>query len=276
MSSINWYKKYTPFQKWFFCVFIIGSIFSFFLPALTGASWVTVFTVNAIIGLLSSITGVLNSIYVCRAEIILYLYWAANTIFFGIQCLIEHLYATFFLNIIVVLPIIIIGYFVWVKAIKKSKESGELKDGETLTIKKFNKKQWIIAIIIFVIGWIAYGYFAFYFPQIMKHLFDMTVGKDTKFIADSFISVGTVFAVVLTSTRNVENWLFWLATNIVGTVLFIYSVVQSAISGKISVIEIAGSIMYIQYLTSSIYGYWCWMTLTKKQGKMKTINNDDI
>ncbi|MGL5615983.1 MAG: nicotinamide riboside transporter PnuC [Sarcina sp.] len=265
MVLINWYKKYTRFQKGFFWIFMIATFFSFFLPAMTGASWTVVFGLDAVIGLLSSVTGVLNSIYVARAEVVLYLFWGANTLFYGIQCFLEQLYASFFLNIVVVLPIIIIGFFVWLKEIKRSKAAGEMEEGETIRIKKFNKKQWIISIVLYAIGWIAYGFFAYYFPEIVKYLFNINVQPDPDFIIDSFIAIGTIYAVVLTTTRNVENWLFWLAINLAGTVLFIFTTVQSAMQGQISVIAISGAIMYVQYLTSSIYGYYLWLKINKRQ-----------
>ncbi len=268
MNLINWYKKYTTFQKWFFWVFTICTIISFFLPLCTGATWGEVFSLDAIIGFFSSISGILNSIYVCRAEIILYLFWGLNTLFYGTQCFLENYYSQFFLNIVVVLPIVVVGYFVWLRDMKKSKANG--KESEKPKIRKFTKKHWAIALIILVIGWVVYCIFAYYFPEIVLNLFNVSVLPDKYFIIDSFIAICTIYAVVLTDTKNVENWLFWLAANIVGTCLFLYTTILSAMNGNISVIEIAGFIMYVQYLTSSIYGYYCWIKLMNSQKKEVT------
>lgn len=273
MSLINWYKKYTTFQKCFLWVFVILTIISFFLPLCTGATWGEIFTLDAIIGFFSSITGILNSIYVCRAEIILYLYWGLNTLFYGTQCYLEHLYAQFFLNIIIVFPIIVVGFFIWRNTMKKSRaKAASSGKEEKPKIRKFTKKHWTIAIIVFIIGWILYSIFAYYFPNIMQGLFNASVQPDHYFIIDSFIAIGTIYAVVLTDSRNVENWIFWLVANCAGTGLFLYTTIQSALNGSISVIEIAGAIMYIQYLTSSIYGYYCWVKLMKAQKQEGTID----
>ncbi|MGL5764916.1 MAG: nicotinamide riboside transporter PnuC [Sarcina sp.] len=265
----NWFKKFTPFQKWFFCVFLVGAIVSLFLPLATGASWATVFEFTAVLGILSTISGILNSIYVCRAEIILYFWWGANTVFFGIQCIPEHLYSTFFLNIVIVLPIIVWGYYKWRRDIKKAQEIGEMKEDDTVQIRKFNAKQWVLAAVIFIVAWAAYCVFAIYFPDIVA-LFGIKIPMDANFILDSLIAVGTAYAVILTGTRNVENWYFWFIVNIVGIGLFLDQLIKSIVAGNMSIMQLGGVIMYVQYLVSNIYGYWCWLNLRKKQkGKGK-------
>ncbi|MGL4989966.1 MAG: nicotinamide riboside transporter PnuC [Paraclostridium sp.] len=252
---MNFFKSLSPFQKIFFIFFMAAGILSFFVPLFTGDSnFFELFSVISIIGLISSLSGVLTSIYQVRASIACYFWWILNTVTYGIVAIDQHLYGQFIQNIVFLLPLEIWGFIAWKKNLSNS-------ENDSITVKKFTTMNWVITIIALLICWFLYGELLNYLPEIFKSLFNMKIQADNQIKLDSFTSIITIFAVFLTSKRYIEQWYFWIIANI-GIVLFIKNIINT---GIFSVSDLSGALVWAQYGTASVYGLYCWLKIHKKQ-----------
>ncbi|MGL4450180.1 MAG: nicotinamide riboside transporter PnuC [Sarcina sp.] len=256
---MKFFKDLSPFQKIFFIVFMAAGILSFFVPLITGQQkFAELFGIFSIIGLISSLSGVLTSIYQVRASIACYFWWILNTVTYGIVAIHENLYGQFIQNIIFLLPLEIWGFIAWKKNLNQSEDA-------SIEVKKFTPINWVMAIIAILIFWVIYAEFLKYLPAIFKALFGMTIAADNQIKLDSFTSVITIFAVFLTSKRYIEQWYFWAIANI-GIVLFIKNIITT---GVFSVSDLSGALVWGQYGIASFYGLYCWFKLHKKQQHKK-------
>lgn len=259
---MNFFTKLSPFQKIFFVVFFIAGIVSFFLPAATGQqSFKSLFTIISIIGLISTLSGVLTSIYQVRASIACYSWWILNTITYAIVSLSQNLYGQFIQNIIFLLPIEIAGFIAWKKHIDKS-------GSESIEVKRFTAMQWVITLVGLLIAWFLYAELLLALPAIFKALFGMTIEADPQYKLDSLTSVITIFAVYLTSKRYVEQWHFWIAANI-GIVLFIKTII---VTGTFTSSDLSGALVWAQYGIAAFYGLYNWLKIHRGQ-KVQKVNN---
>ena len=256
---MKFFKELSPFQKIFFLFFMVAGILSFFVPLFTGQQkFGELFGIFSIIGLISSLSGVLTSIYQVRANIFCYFWWIMNTVTYGVVALHENLYGQFIQNIIFLLPLEIWGFILWKRNMSTSED-------DSIEVKKFTPIKWLMAIVFILIFWFVYAEFLKFLPVIFKSLFGMTILADNQIKLDSFTSVITIFAVYLTSKRYIEQWYFWVIANI-GIVLFIKNIIST---GVFSVSDLSGALVWAQYGTASFYGLYCWLKLHKKQQSKK-------
>lgn len=252
---MTFFKQLSPFQKLFLVFFVIASFVSFFIPLMTGQeSFTGLFGIMSIIGLVSALSGVLASIFQVRGRAAYYLWFILNTVTYGIICLHEKLYGQFIQNIIILLPLEVAGFIAWSKHINNSKSN-------KLTIRRFTKKNWVVAIVLSVIAWAVYAAFLKYLPNIFSTLFGMNISSDPQFKLDALTSVMTIFAVYITSKRYIEQWYFWLVAN-AGIIIFIKSIIET---GVFSMSDLSGAIVLGQYGVISIYGLYNWLKMYKKQ-----------
>ena len=257
-KNTNFWATLTIFQRWFLVIFVIASIFSFISPVLMGQGWGSVFSLLGIIGLICSVSGVIASIYQARAEIILYAFLLTNTVTYGWVSWENALYGQVIQNIILLLPIQIAGLIAWKRNLAKSKN-------KEIQIKKLTAKKWIITIIGLLICWGLYYLLLVNLPNIVSAIFGVTISPDASPVMDSLTTVLTVTAMILTSLRYIEQWYFWIITNI-GVVLFIQSLLETTnITSAIIVSDFSGMINWIQYGVGAIYGFYLWRKMYKKR-----------
>ena len=257
---MNFLKKFTPFQKVFFIFFTVATIISFFVPLMThSSSLIGLLGVLSIIGLISSFSGILTSVYQVRASLIFYFWWAINIVTYAIISFHEQLYGQFILNIFIILPLEFVGFIAWKKHMNETKK-------ESIEIKKFKPYMWLISLAIFIPAWFIYAKGLESLPYIFKTVFAMNILPDGQILLDSFTSVATIFAVYLISKRYLEQWHFWILANL-GIILFIKNIISS---GVFSASDLSGMIVQGQYLIISIYGLVYWYKLHKKAAIVKS------
>ncbi|WP_297436752.1 nicotinamide riboside transporter PnuC [uncultured Clostridium sp.] len=259
-------KKFTPFQRGFIIIFIIISVCVFLLPAWTHTStWTEVFGVVSIISLISAVSGVFNSMYIARADILCYFFWIINTLTYAFVAYEQQFYGQVIQNIVFIFPLEVIGLIAWTKALKKKKE--ENKEDEGIDVKKFGAKEWILTVIGLAIFWLAYGVFLYFLPDIMKSVFNIKIAADSDLFLDSLVAVLTIYAVWLTGARFLEQWTFWLLSNGIGVILFLIPVFEQLSKGQFNVATLSGAVGWIQYLTSAVYGFICWRAMYNAKQK---------
>lgn len=262
---MNFYRAFTPFQKIFFNVFMISSIATFFVPVfIHGGNLGSVFTVAGIIGLVATISGVITSIYQARANLVVYSWWILNTLAMTAISFMGGLYGEAMKNLLLLIPLEIAGFISWKKSTQKT------GDG-VVEARKFTKKQWVATIIIMLTAWGLYALLLKNLPSIMLNLFNKEIKPDPSYIMDSLSSVVTTYALYLTSRRYVEQWFFWMLSNI-GFIVFVETMIKSS---TFSIGDLSGAMTWLQYGVSSVYGYYMWKKIyNSRKAKKEEIEAD--
>lgn len=269
---MKFFKNFTTFQKAFFIIFTIASIIAFLLPAvIPNGSIDKVFSILGIIGIISTISGILVSIYTAKASISGYIWWWVNTGTFAIIALAGSLYGQFIKNFLILLPLQIYGFIAWRRNMNQSKS-------EEIAIRKFTKKNWVLTIIGVIICWVLYAIFLIELPHILKSLFNLYITKDPQVILDSFTSILTITAVFLTGKRFIEQWYFWLISNSLGVIMFVIQTAHAGISNpSMFVGDLSNTISILQYGIGAIYGFVLWRKMyIEKTKKTNTSNVTNI
>ena len=262
---MKFFKGFSPFQKIFFVVFMISSILTFFVPAfLHNGDLKTVFTVTGFIGLTATISGVITSIYQAKASLTVYFWWILNTIAMTVISFIGGLYGEAFKNLFILIPLEIYGFYMWKHSAEKSEDG--VVEGRT-----FTKAQWVKTIVIMLTAWLIYGTILKNVPSIMMNLFGMSIKPDPSYIMDALSSVITTYALYLTSRRYVEQWYFWILSNI-GFVVFVETMVKQGFT----INNLSGAMTWLQYGVSSFYGFYLWRKMYKAKHKGVDIEGNVI
>lgn len=253
---MNFYKELTRFQKQFLCFFSICSIIVFLLPLYIN-NFKSVFSFLGILGLISTICGILVSIYIARTRPVAYLWWCISTLLMAIICFASHLYGQFIQNLFLSLPIQIYGYVLWKRSIRSS-------ESKSLQIRKMNLKQWGITLILTIISWILYSIFLYYLPNILKSFFNINIAVDPNIIMDSLTAILAIIASVLTNLRFIEQWYLWIIYDSIAIITFIIQIMSTNYSNvSLLIADISNTLNLIQYITGVIYGYIIWIKLMK-------------
>ena len=128
----------------------------------------------------------------------------------------------------------ILGWRMWTR--KKEGHS-------TLIITKSNTKDWLSTFIFFGICW-AVLYF------VLKKFTDSTVP-----MADSFTSAAAFTGMWLMNKKKVENWIWWIITDLVSIPLNFYKHL------------VFTSFQYMVFLVLATMGYITWLEKIKTQKK---------
>ncbi len=143
----------------------------------------------------------IGSVFFSRKEnILVYPVGMVSTVIFIYLYIIHGLYADASVNFYYTV-MSVIGWIMW----SRKKEGSEI-----LHITKSNKKEWIQSIIFFIICWIILF-------VVLKNFTDSTVPQ-----ADAFTSAAAFTGMWLMNKKKVENWIWWIITNIASIPLNYY------------------------------------------------------
>ena len=121
------------------------------------------------------------------------------------------------------------GWYAWTRK----------KEGKPMSITFNNRKDWIISISFFIISWAVLYY-------ILKEHTNSNVPW-----ADSFASAAAYTGMWQMTRKKVENWIWWIITNIVSIPLYFY---------KHAVFT---SEQYVVFLILAVLGLISWIKKTK-------------
>ncbi len=207
-----------PFEIIWLAVFIIAQI------------WVYTQTPDSWLAMISGISGILCVVFVSKGKI--------SNYFFGLIFAYTYFYVAWGANFLgemntvlyVYLPAQFIGYFMW-KNNMQNDNGGESVMAKTLTLKG-----WGILLVTITVGTLL-------FVQALQAAGGSSTGLD------GLTTVITVTAQLLMILRYREQWLLWIALNILSIALWAETP--------------AMYLMYSAYLLNSIYGYYNWTKLSK-------------
>jgi nicotinamide mononucleotide transporter len=170
--------------------------------------------------------GIISVWFSRKENILVYPTGIINTVLYTFFCFYWwDLYAEGSLNLYYTV-MSIYGWYLWTR-----KKSGE---ENTLAITESARKDWTIAMVFFLVCWIVL------YVVLSRYT------KSTVPIADSFASAAAYTAMWLMAKKKLENWLWWILTNLASIPLYF------------SKGAVFTSFQYVVFLVLAIAGYLSW------------------
>lgn len=195
---------------------------------------------DTVVGLTASLTGMWCVMLVNKQKVSNYFFGVVNTALYAYISYHSQLYGEFMLNAFFYLPIQFIGFYLW----NKNKTVSE--NGVVVKVNKLTKKGWL-----YVLGTVA-G------VGVLYGLFLHAIGSQQAGL-DGFAVVLSITAQLLMLKRYAEQWLLWIAVNILTIILWFNAFMADGNSITILV-------MWIMYLTNSTLAWYNWNKSYKLQG----------
>lgn len=171
--------------------------------------------------------GIASVVYSRMENILVYPTGLINTVLYTYFCFFWWgLYAEGSLNFYYTI-MSIYGWVLWAQRNQSTKE-------KKWHITRSSRREWMIAILFFIIAW-AILYF------ILRTYTDSKVPW-----GDSFASAAAYTGMWLMARKKLENWIWWILTNIASIPLYFY---------KYAVFT---SVQYVVFLILAILGYMAW------------------
>jgi len=258
---MNLLTNWTKFEKVWLAVFsalIMGSTI-FFSWSGTDYSDAHSILLNWVISPISAMTGIVCVILVAKGKISNYLWGTINCVTYGYVAYYAGYYGDMIINVFYILPFQLIGWYYWQKNLKKESK-------EDVIMLKMSPLQLIITIVVGVAGTvlIAFGLFNVdhWFVNYMKRnvsiyeYIDKVTGiKLLGSLGDASTEVLQIVAQILMTLRYAEQWILWIATNVI--TIGMWSTVL--IADKTSASWVVPTIlMWVAYLVNSVYGLVEW------------------
>lgn len=177
-----------------------------------------------LMGIISATTGVACVICTGKGKLSAYTFGLINCVLYAIIAYNAKLYGETMLNTIYYIPCQFYGFYVWSKNI----------DSETNEVKKrhMTNKGRIFVLVGMVLSTVMYGF-------ILK-----AIGDAMPFV-DSFTTVSSIFAMIVSIKMFSEQWWIWIAVDIM-------TVIMWAIAYTNGTEAIATLLMWIIYLGNAI------------------------
>jgi nicotinamide mononucleotide transporter len=222
-------KNWTRFEIGWLFTFTLINIYLFF-------AWS-----DSLLGLISSISGMLCVVLVAKGKIANYYFGIVQTLTYAYIAYGYGLYGEVMLNALFYFPVQFIGIYMW----KKNKTEHGVK-GEDVRISSLTRKGWFYTLVSIIILTIGYGFF-------LKYLGGNLVWTD------SATNVLSIAAQILMLKRYTEQWLLWISVNVLSIFLWLGALISQG--GN----DFSMLVMWSAFLVNSIYGYVNWRKLSIKQ-----------
>lgn len=226
-------------KDWFMKTFWTGyntfeKIFLFAMVALQ----IVVFVINpdTPLNIIAGLAGVISVVLCAKGKIAFYFIGFVQTVTYLYLAWKNKFYGEVAENVFYFITMIW-GIFVW------KKNTVENEDGtEDVAAKVFTAKQWILSIIITIIGTIGMGYV-------------LNMIGSAQAYTDAATNVLAIIAQILMVRRYKEQWLWWLVIDVLCIKMWF-------VAGNWSMVA-----MYIAWTANCIYGWYNWEKLNKQQNK---------
>lgn len=215
---------------------------------------------NVLLELVAATLGIISVFYARKENILVFPTGIISTSIYIYLLSQWNLYGDLIINVYYTI-MSLFGWYTWSKVIDKNEEH--------IPISRTTNKEKGIALLIFVSASVFVIFIYRYFNVMPNHLSftesvsfayeNLTSGSLEKFkesvsFLDTFTTAAAFVAMWLMAIKKIENWTFWIATNIVSIPL--YFVKGYGFTG----------IQYIVFLILAILGYTTWKkSLNKKK-----------
>ena len=193
-----------------------------------------------IIGIVSSISGILCVILTGKGKLSSYIFGMINTVLYSIIAFSAKYYGEFMLNVFYYIPMNIVGFVLWSRNMNSENK-------EVIKTKLDNKYK----IIIFGFSFISIFIYGF----ILKKL-----GGSLPFV-DSASTVFAITAQILCVKRCTEQWIMWILVNILNIYIWY---INFARGGD----NIATLLMWSVYLVNAVFMFIKWYREASNKSKI--------
>ncbi|WP_210364035.1 nicotinamide riboside transporter PnuC [Bacillus sp. REN3] len=228
---MNFLRDWTAFEKSWLIIFTGVNIYLFF-------AWE-----DSLLGLISSIAGMLCVVLVAKGKISNYYFGIVQTSTYAYIAYTYGLYGEAMLNGLFYFPVQFIGMYMWRKNQIRDAESVK---GEDIPVQRLSSQGWIKLLAVVAISIVAYGFF-------LKYL-----GGKSVWI-DSATNILSISAQILMLKRYAEQWALWISVNVLSIILWIGALVTTG--GN----DLSMLVMWSAFLVNSIYGYINWSKMSRLQ-----------
>ncbi|WP_010280933.1 nicotinamide riboside transporter PnuC [Bacillus timonensis] len=228
-------KDWTLFEKLWLVTFTLVNVYLFFV-------WD-----DTILGFITSISGMLCVVLVAKGKISNYYFGIIQTGTYAYIAYGYGLYGEVMLNALFYFPLQFVGLYLWNKH-----KTNQNVQGEEIRVSVLTKKGWTLTITSFLVIFILYAYLL------------EKIGGNVVWI-DSATTTLSVIAQILMLKRYTEQWLFWIAVNVLSIVLWLKALILQG--GN----DVSMLVMWSAFLINSMYGYYNWSNVYKKQKREEMI-----
>lgn len=222
-------KDWTLFEKIWLSSFLLINIYLFFAFD------------DTVLGLISSTAGVLCVVLAGKGKMSTYYVGIIQAATYAYISYTYQLFGETMLNALFYLPMQFIGIYMWRKHLV-----ADGVRGEDIAVQTLKKKQWLY-ILIAVIGLSAL------YALLLTEIGGKQAGLD------SVTVVLSVVAQILMVKRYAEQWLLWIAVNVLTIILWITALIQSGGNDWNMVL------MWTAFLLNSVISYINWKKIYKAQ-----------
>lgn len=166
---------------------------SWLLVACAIITGLSIYWQDTLMGIISSTTGVACVVCTGKGKLSAYLFGLVNSVLYAIISFNAHLYGETMLNAIYYVPMQFVGFYVWNKHM-----NSETKEVEK---RHMNMKDRLLLLIAMIVTTFVYG------------LFLRSIGDAMPFV-DSFTTVSSVIAMIISVKMFAEQWWIWVAVDV--------------------------------------------------------------
>lgn len=208
-------NELSGWKKWEVCWLVIAC------AVICGLS---IYWKDTIMGIISATTGVACVVCTGKGKLSAYIFGLINCVLYAIISFQAKLYGETMLNAIYYVPMQFYGFYVWNK--NMNAETNEV-DKKHMTVKGR-----LITLISLIAGTVAYGF-------ILKAL-----GDKLPFI-DSFTTVSSVVAMIISIKMFSEQWWLWIAVDVFSVIMWLVTFLNGNNS-------MATLLMWVVYLGNAV------------------------
>lgn len=209
-GELSGWKK--PEVSWllFACALIIG---------------LSIYWQDTLMGIISSTTGVACVVCTGKGKLSAYIFGLVNSVLYAIIAFQATLYGETMLNILYYVPMQFVGFHVWSKNMNV----------ETHEVKKHHMKNRgrLLMVLVIALATVGYGFLL------------ETMGDAMPFV-DSFTTVSSVIAMIISVRMYAEQWWIWIAVDV-------FTVFMWACNFAVGNENIATLLMWMVYLGNAIF-----------------------
>lgn len=193
---------------------------------------------DRLMGIVSAITGVLCVICTGKGKLSAYLFGFINCALYAIIAYEAHLYGEVMLNALYYIPMQFVGFYIW--STNMNNNSHEVKK------KHMKNKERCCWFLVMVLGTVLY-------------VFLLKAMKDAMPFVDSFTTVSSIVAMIVSVKMYAEQWWIWILVDI-------FSVYMWWCNFSVGNDNIATLLMWMVYLLNAIFMCIKWEKEAHKRG----------
>lgn len=195
---------------------------------------------DSVIGIIATLTGILNVVLVAKGSMINYAFGIVNTVLYTIIAYKAGYGGDFVTFLFYYIPLQFVGIYAWKN---HAAEDTNLED-----VKQMSIVQGGLAILILVIG----TFLTMQLLPLITNIFNMPINELP--VVDAFTTFAGIFAGILMLKRYQEQWYIWIFVNIGSVIMWVTLIDQDDAA-------IAMVVMWGAYLVNALYGAYNWRNM---------------